>query len=168
MRRGVELDRLGSGDVQDGPVSGAGQADVGRFAIQPCRADDVDVIDGQALGLVDGHGVAVLEVASSQEVHVKLGVVGAPGDAHREAGRLVVDGGHCAHGAVVDAGRHTVRPGGGVVSGAQDPVTDLEGGLTEHEGWPGETALSAAAVVRAGSRPTPRRECRRAGHCRPH
>jgi hypothetical protein len=101
----------------------------------------MSVIDGHTLGLVDGHGVAVLKVARGQVTEVKLNVHGAPDDAKGQAGRLVVDGGDRAHGAVVDTDRDPLPPGATVVSSAQDPVTHLERGLTDHEGRSGETTL---------------------------
>ena len=62
MVRGVELGGLAAGGVEPGAVAGAGQGDVGGFAVEAGGSDDEHLVAGGALALVDGHGVAVVEL----------------------------------------------------------------------------------------------------------
>ena len=53
---------VAGGGVEAGGVAGSGEGDVAGFAVEAGGADDEDVVDGHALGLVDRGGVAVGEV----------------------------------------------------------------------------------------------------------
>ena len=57
----VEFGGLGDGGVEPGAVPGTGEGDVGGFAVQPGGADDEYVVAGDAEGLVDSEGVAVVD-----------------------------------------------------------------------------------------------------------
>src|SRR4051812_28217697 len=57
-----ELGDLGGGRVDPGSAAGPGHRDVHGLAVQAGRTDDVDLFTGDALGLVDGGRVAVVDV----------------------------------------------------------------------------------------------------------
>ena len=52
-------------------MAGAGEGDVGGFAVEAGGADDEHGVAGGALALVDGHRVAVVEVAVGEVVVVE-------------------------------------------------------------------------------------------------
>ena len=60
-----------AGGVQPGAVAGSGQGDVAGLAVQAAWPDDEHFVAGDALGLVDGDGVAVVDVAVADVVAVE-------------------------------------------------------------------------------------------------
>ncbi len=90
---------LAGGGVEVGGVASARERDVGGFSVETGRTDHVDVVAGDALSLVDGGGVAVIDGA-------RKGVFGVESDLAMASRAGDVDGA----GAVVDASNRGDHP----------------------------------------------------------
>ena len=71
----VDAGGLGAGGVEPGFVAGAGEGDVGAFAVEAGGADDEHVVAGDALGFVDRDGVGVIDPAVVEVAAVEDDVV---------------------------------------------------------------------------------------------
>ena len=96
------LGGLTTGGVESRTVSCAGERHIGGLAVEASRADDEHGIAGGSLALVDGHRVAVIEVASSEVVVIESNDL-AGTQLHVEGARLQVGGDNGAEHAVVDS-----------------------------------------------------------------
>ncbi len=143
----ADLGGLAAGGVEDRTVSGAGECDVGGFAVEACGADDEHGVAGDALALVDRHGVAVIEVAVGE-----VGVV-EPDDLtgaqpHVQSGRLGVNGGDGAEHAVVDPDRMSVGSAlVGVVAADQHAISGLERPPGDYKRRPVKELFSGGAIA---------------------
>ena len=128
-------------------MAGAGEGDVGGFAVEAGGSDDEHGVAGGALALVDGHRVAVVEVAVGEVVVVESDdLTGA--QPHIQGAGLGVGGGDGAEHAVVDPDSLAVGGGlVGVVAADQYPVAGLERATGDRERGPGEEMLAGGAIA---------------------
>ena len=137
-----------AGGVQPGAVAGSGQGDVAGLPVQAAWPDDEHLVAGHPLGLVDGDGVAVVDMAGADVVAVDDD---AP-TAHQVDGHVAavgVEGGDGADHPVVDPARPGT-PRRGVeagVAGEDDPVTGLELAVTDVEDGTGQEAGGGSSVA---------------------
>ncbi len=82
---------VSGGGVEVGGVAGSGEGDVSGFSVEAGGSDDVDVVAGEALGFVDGGGVAVVDVAAPGRMRRPTGGVGRC----RVRRRFLTCGGRC-------------------------------------------------------------------------
>ena len=135
---------------------GLGTGDVAGLAVQAAGSDDEHLVAGDALGLVDGDGVAVVDVTVPDVGAVEDDAsTGGQVDGHRPRRR--VESGDGADHAVVDPARSGLASGGvdAGVAGEDDPVAglevaagDVEDGTVEQSGGGG--AGPAVAVECSG------------------
>ncbi len=111
---GGDFVQVAAAEEQVVGVGAAGQADVAGLSGQAVAADGEGGMHGAALGLVQGHGVAVVELPSGRPGPVDLGLLAA-GVLQRQA--VPVEAGDGGGGAVE-------QPTAVVVAGDEDLVAD--------------------------------------------
>ena len=143
----ADLGGLAARGVEDRTVAGAGQGDVGGFAIQASGADDEHGVAGGALALVDRHRIAVIEVAVVEVLAVEPDDL-TRAQPHVQGARLRVGGSDGAEHAVVDTDRVAVRGGlVGIVAADQHAIAGLERATGNRERRPLEEMLVGSAIA---------------------
>ena len=131
----LNLGGLTRGRVQGCAVAGPGEGDVGSFPIQARWADDERCVACDALALVDGHRIAVVEMARGEVAGVEAHGRSGP-EEHIDGGRVGI---HCSDGAdhaVVDPHRMAIaRALVSVVAADEHAVASLEGSRRDCQHW---------------------------------
>ena len=123
-------------------MAGAGHGDVDGFAVEAGGSDEEHAVAGDALGLVDGGGVAVVDVAGVRRSRRRGGWRRAVDEREVDAA-VAADAVDGADHPVVDPGRAPVAEvdvagGVGAVAQQDDPVAGLELAAADLEHAAGE------------------------------